>query len=139
MLSNNNKNKNPLILFWTVALIMVALSWILMDTIAYNQQDAYADETETQNTEETTEEIEETTEEDVTEEVELNKVYSDLDIEANTTKLDISDDGKYFSYRCYYNSDVINFISKIDTSSKYELIDIYKDGSYEFVVFKCTE
>lgn len=134
MLSNSNKNKNPLILFWTVALIMVALSWILMDTIAYNQQDAYVDETETQNTEETTEEVEETTEE-----VELNKVYSDLDIEADTTKLDISDDGKYFSYRCYYNSDVINFISKIDTSSNYELIDIYKDGSYEFVVFKCTE
>lgn len=134
MLSNSNKNKNPLILFWTVALIMVALSWILMDTIAYNQQDAYVDETETQNTEETTEEVEENTEE-----VELNKVYSDLDIEADTTKLDISDDGKYFSYRCYYNSDVINFISKIDTSSNYELIDIYKDGSYEFVVFKCTE
>lgn len=134
MLSNSNKNKNTLILFWTVALIMVVLSWILMDTIAYNQQDAYVDETETQNTEETTEEVEETTEE-----VELNKVYSDLDIEADTTKLDISDDGKYFSYRCYYNSDVINFISKIDTSSNYELIDIYKDGSYEFVVFKCTE
>ncbi len=135
MPSNKNKNNKPLYLFLTVSALMLTLSWILADTLAYNQQNTYASETEAQDTEEVTEEVEEVT----TEEIELNKVYADLDIETDTTKLTISDDGKYFSYRCYYDNDTINFISKVDSSSNYELLDIYKDGSYEFVVFKYTE
>lgn len=130
MEENNRNNKNkPLWLFLAVAIAMLALNWMLIDIMYYNQQAAYVEE----ETEEETETVE--TEETEQVEVELNKVYTDLELEVDN-KLTISDDGEYFSYRCYYSDNLLNFISKVDNSLNYEILDIYKDGSYTYVIFK---
>lgn len=126
--NNRNNKKKSLWLFLTVVIAMLALNWILIDIMTYNQQAAYVEE----ETEEETVETEETEQE----EVELNKVYTDLGLEVDN-KLTISDDGEYFSYSIwYYSEDVINFISKVDNSLNYEILDIYKEGSYTYVIFK---
>lgn len=127
--NNKNNRKKPLWLFLAVSIAMLTLNWLLVDIMSYNQQAGYVEE----ETEEESEvvEIEETEQE----EVELNRVYSDLGLEVDN-KLTISDDGEYFSYRCYYSDNLLNFISKVDNSLNYEILDIYKDGSYTYVIFK---
>ena len=131
--NNRNNKKKSLWLFLAVAIVMITLNWILIDIMTCNQQAAYIKE----ETEEETETVE--TEETEQEEVELNKVYTDLGLEVDD-KLTISDDGEYFSYNIwYYSEDVINFISKVDNSLNYEILDIYKEGSYTYVIFKYTE
>lgn len=127
--NNRNNRKKPLWLFLTVAIVMLALNWMLIDIMSYNQQAAYVEE----ETEEETETVE--TEETEQEEIELNKAYTDLELEVDN-KLTISDDGEYLSYRCYYNDNLLNFVSKVDNSLNYEILDIYKDGSYTYVIFK---
>ena len=130
-MEENNKNniKKPLWLFLAVSIAMLTLNWLLVDIMSYNQQAGYVEE----ETEEESEVAE--TEETEQEEVELNRVYSDLGLEVDN-KLTISDDGEYFSYRCYYSDNLLNFISKVDNSLNYEILDIYKDGSYTYVIFK---
>lgn len=127
--NNKNNRKKPLWLFLAVSIAMLTLNWLLVDIMSYNQQAGYVEE----ETEEESEvaEIEETEQE----EIELNKAYTDLELEVDN-KLTISDDGEYFSYRCYYNDNLLNFVSKVDNSLNYEILDIYKDGSYTYVIFK---
>lgn len=127
--NNKNNRKKPLWLFLAVSIAMLTLNWLLVDIMSYNQQAGYVEE----ETEEESEVAE--TEETEQEEVELNRVYSDLGLEVDN-KLTISDDGEYFSYRCYYSDNLLNFISKVDNSLNYEILDIYKDGSYTYVIFK---
>lgn len=128
-MEENNRNKS-LLLFLAVSIAMLTLSWMLRDVLAYNKQAAYVEEV-TEETETVTVETEEIEQE----EVELNKVYDDLELEVDN-KLSISDDGEYFSYRCYYNDGLLNFVSKVDNSLNYEILNIYKDGSYTYVIFK---
>lgn len=127
--NNKNNRKKPLWLFLAVSIAMLTLNWLLVDIMSYNQQAGYVEE----ETEEESEVAE--TEETEQEEIELNKAYTDLGLEVDN-KLTISDDGEYFSYRCYYSDNLLNFISKVDNSLNYEILDIYKDGSYTYVIFK---
>lgn len=119
--NNDNKRRSSLFTLIIVGLCITALNYMLV----------YSVETIGQyNTEENTDVIEETTKVE-----EFNAVFSDLNIE-DKHKVTISDDGIYFSYKGFYEKDVLNIISKIENSEIYEIININREGSYTYVIFK---
>lgn len=120
--NNDNKKRSSLYTLIIVGLCITTLNYMLASSVEKVGQ---------LNTKENTE-----TAEEVTEEVEeINKVYGDLSIE-DTHKLTISDDETYFSYKAFYEEDVLNLVSKIELSTDYEVINITREGSYTYIIFK---
>lgn len=124
--NNDNKKRSSLSVLLAVGMFMVILNYLLADAVALVGQEPV---------EETTEVIEET--EQVEEE--LHRVYSDLGLEDKKHNLDISTDETYFSYKCYYEIDVLDLISKIEKSDNYMILNITREGSYTYIIFKYTE
>ena len=120
--NREDKNKKYLIFLLFVSILMGILNYLISSTVGIVGQNSVIEETETVEEEQVKENI--------------NRVYNDLDIDRNNNKLSMSTDETYFIYKCFYDTDTLDFVSKIDNSDFYSIIDIYKNGSYTYIVFK---
>lgn len=117
-----DKRKSSLLFLLLTSVFMIILNYLLSETVSLVEKPAKEEEV-----------VEET------EQVEgdkLHKVYIDFNIESKKNYVNISTDEKYFSYKCYDDVDALDFISKLDNSIEYELINITIEGTYTYVIFK---
>lgn len=124
--NKDNKRTEYLVFFLIISMCMAILNYIMSITVKSVEQNPATKEEET---------IVAETEQD---DKDKHRVYNDLDIDDKTNKLRISTDETHFIYKCFYDTDIVDFVSKVDNSEIYSLIDIYKDGSYTYIIFKTS-
>ena len=129
--NKDDKRKKYLTFLLIVSVFMGILNYLLSDTVGFVGQSPVVAEQESEEVVE--QESEEVVEQD---DENMHRVYTDLGIDSKKHNLTISTDEKHFIYKCLYTTDTIDFVSKIDNSDFYSIIDIYKDSSYSYVVFK---
>lgn len=139
------RDKSTLILLAAYLFLLIISQWLDNTTTALSN--AYADVNDSTEVSSNTEQIDsteivyttESTDEDLDSEKKdeaIDTVASDLSID-NKVDLEVSDDYSVYMYKSLNSDDVLNIVSKIENSSKYELVTSYKDA-YTYVIFKST-